>query len=118
MDKAKDYGIDYERGVANCVGSEEFYEKILSMFLNDTSFARAKAAYEARDYAAMFSCMHELKGVSGNAALVGLYNAAIPLVEILRNGNADDAEVDKYFAAVEAGYNLTVEGVGVIIARE
>lgn len=115
MDKQilRAYGIDADRGVGNCMNDASFYERLLSMFLQDGSFQRGKAAYAARDYDALFSCMHELKGVAGGAALAGLYEAVCPVVELVRGGVAkpSDAEVDRAFARVEAAYARTCEGI-------
>ena len=86
------YGIDYEKGLGNCMGDGEFFQTLLSMFLEDDCFPRARAAYANKDYKELFNCMHELKGVSGNAALTDLYGAIVPLVEVLRGKTGADTE--------------------------
>ena len=107
------YGISYDKGLDNCMGDEELYALLLPMFLEDDSFARAKAAYEARDYETMFRCAHELKGVSGNAALTELQGKVEPLVELLRVGTEEEKEsrTGDLFAEVEKAYQRTREGV-------
>ena len=110
-----EYGIDYEKGLKNCMGNLAFYKRILSMFLQDHCFSRAKKALISRNYKEMFSCMHELMGVSGNAALMGLYQTTVPLVELLRGGTDADAEVQRLFAEMETAYNRTCEGIHQII---
>ncbi|MDD3920270.1 MAG: hypothetical protein PHO41_03740 [Eubacteriales bacterium] len=120
MDKNRllsDYGIDYDKGLKNCMGDPSFYKKILSMFVQDTCFAHAGTAHTNKAYKELFGCMHELKGVSGNAALMGLYEATVPLVELLRNGTELDAEVDRMFARVEEAYQLTCRGIEQIMAE-
>ena len=79
-----EHGIDYNKGLSRCMNDPEFYEKLLGMFLCDDSFSRGKKAYEAKNFDLMFKCVHELKGACGNASLVGLYNAVVPLVDLLR----------------------------------
>lgn len=115
MDKTilRSYGIDAEKGVGNCMNDAVFYERLLSMFLKDESFQRGKAAYEARDYSTLFSCMHELKGVAGGAALTGLYDAVCPMVELVRGdaANPPDEEVDRVFARIETAYARTCKGI-------
>lgn len=51
MDKQilRAYGIDADRGVGNCMNDASFYERLLSMFLQDGSFQRGKAAYASRN---------------------------------------------------------------------
>lgn len=118
MDKGSlaKYGIDYDKGLANCMGDLGFFKVLLSMFLKDDCFPRAIEAHAAHDYKELFSCMHELKGVSGNAALMELYAAVLPLVEILRNGTDDTAEVDRLFSVAEAAYNRTCEGIELAVS--
>ena len=115
------YGIDGDRGQKNCMGNLAFYKKILAMFLEDVCFSRAKAAYEAGNGKELFSRMHELKGISGNAALTTLYEETSPLVELLRHGEGLDgdrkAEIDRRFAAVEAAYVRACEGAALYIAE-
>lgn len=110
-----DYGIDCEKGLSNCMDDMAFYKKILSMFLEDDCFERARQAHEGRAYQELFSCMHMLKGVSGNIALTGLYEAIVPLVNLLRNGTDEHAEVDRLFAEADAAYRRTCEGAAIII---
>lgn len=122
MDKEllKDYGIDFDKGLKNCIGDLTFYKRILSMFLDDQCFPKAKAAYMEGDKRELFSRMHELKGISGNAALAELYYTTIPLVELLRldNSNPAEAEVKELFVAAEAAYNRTCEGIRLYIAEK
>ncbi len=109
------HGIDVEKGVSRCMGDAAFYERLLNLFLQDASFRRGEAAYAAKDYKALFSCMHELKGVAGSAAMNDLYDAVCPLVETLRRGDAQDAQIDRLFPVVESAYERVCEGVALSI---
>lgn len=113
MDRAllKEYGIDYEQGLARCMGDADFFRMLLSMFLRDESFQRAKTACAAGDQKALFAAVHELKGASGTAALTALYDALTPFVELLRDGTADQREIDRLFGELEGVYQRTCEGV-------
>lgn len=115
MDKSllKEYGINYDEGLARCMGDPAFYKTLLSIFLSDSAFTRAAEAYGAGDLNALFACMHELKGASGTAAFTELYNAICPLVELLRGkaAQADPAETDRLFDAVQTAYARTCEGI-------
>lgn len=114
------YGIDYDKGIKNCMGNGIFYRKILSMFMEDDSFLRAKAACKVRDYKTLFNCAHELKGVSGNAALTKLYYATVPLVELLRgeSGAEVGAEVESLLAAIEEAYSSACAGISLILEEK
>ena len=105
------YGLDYKNGIARCLNDEQFYEEILSLFLDDDSYARANTAYENRNYEELFSCLHELKGVCGNAALSELYDAVCPLVEILRDKCEPQEDITPLFEKVTAAYLKTREGI-------
>lgn len=105
------YGIDYQQGLERCMGDEEFYERFLAMFLNDDAFERAALAYEKRDLEALFQCLHELKGVCGNAAMTELYEAVCPIVEMLRHGCTDMAQISPAFEKVRAAHTRAREGV-------
>ena len=110
-DMLAQYGIDYEKGLKNCMGNPIFYQKIMTMFLADTNFPRAKAAWEYQDQSVLFACLHELKGISGNAALTELYQATVPLLELTRKPNAPFDEVGKLFSAVERAYARACDGM-------
>ncbi len=113
MDKAfcSKFGIDYDNGLNNCMGDIAFYQKILASFLEDHCFPDAKAAYARKDYDSLFEHLHELKGVCGNVALSGLYQAVSPLVERLRSHAFTEAELVPLFEAVETAYHRTCEGI-------
>jgi len=111
------YGIDYDKGLDNSLGDPEFFKTLLSMFLQDDCVQRAQTAYAAKKYKELFNCMHELKGVCGNAALTGLYGAVVPLLESLRSGVCSDAEIGRLFTAMETAYRRTCEGIAIAIAQ-
>lgn len=111
----KDYGINYEKGIARCMGDKDLYEQILGLFLEDDCMNRAKAAFEKKDYPALFKCMHELKGSSGNAELTEIFEAVCPLVELLRHEGASEEEIALQFHRAEGGYDRAREGI--VLAR-
>ncbi len=111
------YGIDYESGLARCMNDEAFYKDLLSMFLRDDNFQRAKTALESGDMAALFTCMHTLKGVCGNIDLKALYVAVNELVELLRGKNAAREDVLPAFAAVQAAYDKTAQGIALVLQK-
>ncbi len=96
----QEHGIDYQKGLARCMDDEAFYEEFISMFLVDDTFERAKAAFEKKDYDLLFKCMHELKGICGNAAMTKLQGDVSELVELLRAGGTED-EISDLFMRIE-----------------
>lgn len=112
-----EYGIDYDKGMRNCMENLPFYKKILEMFLDDTSFSRAKKAFQAAEYRELFKCVHELKGISGNAGLTALYEVCVPLVEALRKDEPQKAEAERLFPLAEAEYRRACEGIALFLAQ-
>ena len=105
------YGIDSVKGLKNCMDSESFYRQILSMFLDDGCCAAVEAAYAAGDCGKLFAKLHELKGISGNAALTALYQATLPAVELVRGQDAVPDGARALLDAVQAAYARTCEGI-------
>ena len=109
------YGIDYKNGLARCMGDVEFYEKLLTMFLNDDTFSQAKKAFDEKNYEKLFHYTHELKGVCGNADMKDIYRAVCPLVELLRYNEGSEEIITEMFEKVEEAYNKAKEGIFVAI---
>lgn len=113
------YKIDFEKGVSRCMDDAEFYEELLSMFLQDASFENAKLALKKKNYSRMFECVHELKGTCSNIALNGLYEVVCPLTELLRGGGMpDEAEVKRLFTVVEKEYAQACKGISLAITQQ
>lgn len=106
-----DYGIEYEKGLARCLGDADLYGMVLTLFLADETYAKVCKAYESGDNAALFQAAHELKGVSGNAELTRLYEAVCPLVEALRHGEGSPAQIASLMANVKDTYAIARKGV-------
>lgn len=114
MNKSKilsQYGIDYAGGLARFLDDQELYESVLEAFLTDTLLAKARRAFEDGDRATLFSCVHELKGSSGNANMTALYEASCELVSLLRDNAGSDEEVAKSFARFTDAYLLARDGI-------
>lgn len=93
------------------------YETMMSMFLDDDTFSRAKMAYEKNYYKELFRSLHELKGTSGSASLTELNAAVVPLVELLRGGNDVPRQLlATMFERVEKSYFKAIEGISLAFA--
>lgn len=85
IEKLKQFGADADEGLQRCMNNEAFYLKMVSRFLEDTSFDKLKAAIDNGDLEEAFKASHALKGVLGNLSLTPLYNIAYEVTELLRN---------------------------------
>ena len=77
-------GINTDEGVARCMGSEEFYIKLVKMVPDEKGFDSLKAAVDAGDMNAAFEAAHALKGVLGNLSLTNMYEKSSEITELLR----------------------------------
>ncbi|MDO5111544.1 MAG: Hpt domain-containing protein [Clostridia bacterium] len=100
----KNAGIDYDHAVKRFMGKASIYEKVLGDFLNDTALDRALVAFDAGDTQGLFSCAHEIKGVSGNMDITRLYDATCELVELLRGGKFSDDALKAAFLSFQSAY--------------
>ena len=112
-----EYGVDYDKGLKSCMGDLSFYQSILSAFLQDECFAKARKAYSNKAYHELFDCMHELKGVSGNIALTDLYQITVSLVELLRNDIGEESEIGRLFQAADEAYKRACEGIYMVVSE-
>ena len=85
-------GGDYNGAVARFVGSEEIYEQFLYRFTEDKNLTQLEEFLSKGDINTAFKRAHTLKGLSGNYGFNKMYEATVPVVEILREGNAEGIE--------------------------
>ena len=85
-------GVDYNGAVARFVGSEEIYEQFLYRFTEDKNLTQLEEFLSKGDINTAFKRAHTLKGLSGNYGFNKMYEATVPVVEILREGSAEGIE--------------------------
>ena len=85
LDVLEDWGCDIDEGLERLGGDEEFYETLLSAFVQENGMGKLALAIEAGDYRRAFEAAHGLKGDTGNLSLTPLYEAVCSLVENLRS---------------------------------
>ncbi len=108
----KEHGIDCDMGARRFLDDRALYEEMLTMFLSDTCFEQAEAAFAGGDYKGLFECGHTLKGTAGNLDMTALYRASGELTEYLRHNDAPAARrVQELFLEVQAAYRNVVEGI-------
>ena len=84
LDVLEDWGCDINEGLERLGGDEEFYETLLSAFVQENGMDELAKAMRAGDYRRAFEAAHGLKGDTGNLSLTPLYEAVYSLVENLR----------------------------------
>ena len=84
--------IDVSGALKRFVNNEALYKQCLVKFLTDSSFEELKLALSAGDYKGAFHAAHTMKGSVSNLGLNRLYEAVCPIVEKIRNEQADVTE--------------------------
>jgi len=85
-------GVDTEKGIINCAGKESLYLRMLKMFSDGRSdtIAQFKRDFEKRDFEAIQSVAHSLKGAAGTIGAVAVYDASMALELACDKNRADD----------------------------
>lgn len=81
-------GFDPKEAMERFMNNRALLEKFLGKFLEDPTCSALCEAMERGDSAEAFRCVHTIKGVAGNLALHGLYDAACRLTETLRGAQS------------------------------
>ena len=111
VERLKDAGVEYDRGVKRFMGRAHLYEKTLSKFTSDTTFSRMREAYASGDRERLLADVHEFKGMCGNIALPPLYEAADEMVRLLRSGACTDEALAAVYGRLETEYHTVHEAV-------
>ena len=98
IEKLEEYGADVKAGLGICMGREDFYLRMVSMVINEHSFADLEKAIKENNLEEGFKAAHALKGVAGNLSLTPLYNKVVEITELLR-------------AHTETDYTAMLEGI-------
>lgn len=110
-DILKNSGIDYEKGLERFLGDEELYGEVLKSFLNMDVLERSERAFNEENFEELFSCIHEVKGASGNADMTELYKISCELVELLRSGVSDEKAVERAYLSFRNTYIKEQEAI-------
>ncbi|MDD3170067.1 MAG: Hpt domain-containing protein [Eubacteriales bacterium] len=92
IEKLKEAGIDYEAGLKRFANKSALYEKYLTKFFLDTSFADLGTYIAEKNTMEAFKCAHTLKGLSGNLSITSFYKLISVMVEELRNSNVESVD--------------------------
>lgn len=115
------YGFDPEEALERFMNNGALLEKFLGKFLEDMTYSALCEAMERGESAEAFRCVHTIKGVAGNLALHGLYDAACRLTEALRGvENMEQADLRgarSAFSALGRQYEGTCEAIRTCVQR-
>lgn len=84
VETLKEYGANVDEGLGRCMGNKELYLRLVSSVPAEKSFDVLKESIESGDLNAAFEAAHALKGITGNLALVPLYEPIVEITELLR----------------------------------
>lgn len=83
-------GIEAQQALERFMNNEGLYVRFLNKFLQDKNFDGMIASANSRDYDAMLTHAHTLKGVAGNLGLAPLYQKLDTMVLRLRSQETED----------------------------
>lgn len=83
--------VNISEGVARFAGNQALYEKFLYKFMDDPTLGQLDQAVADQDWEAALNAAHTLKGVTGNLAIGGLFDASTHMVAFLRQSDLDQA---------------------------
>ena len=107
-------GGDYE-ATLTLLRDDERIRKYVRMFMQDTSMASLKEAWQARDIPAAFRAVHTLKGVVLNRGLGDLARAATALTEEIRGGTIkSEASAQLLYGAVCEQYEKAISIISLL----
>lgn len=84
--------VDFDGAINRFIGSEDIYEEFLYRFPDDKNLSQLEEFLSKGDIESAFKKAHTLKGVTSNYGFINVYEAVIPVVEILRSGSSDGIE--------------------------
>ena len=84
--------VNTSQAIARFSGNSDLFEKFLNKFTQDDNYLKIQNAMQQKDYDALLSAAHTLKGVSGNLAMETLYQVCSEMVTHLRSGRTDLCE--------------------------
>ena len=105
-------GIDTIGGLANVVGNEVLYRRMLAMFRDrEADFEqRLRAALAAGDVAAATRAAHDLKSEAGTLGMVAVGQAATALEQAIKD-HAAEADIDALVGTVVVRLEPVIAGL-------
>lgn len=109
LQKLDKLGAETEDALERFLNDEEMYLKYIREFPDEKSMPRLVQAVADGDYEAAEKAVHALKGIVNNLGFLPLADAAVDMLEELRDDNIEDAldafedvqkQYDRFCAAI------------------
>lgn len=115
FDALKEWGADVDLAMSRMMNNPDFYRRMLSIFIKDTSAEKLFQAVEDKNYKDGFFLAHTLKGTTGNLALTPLFDLFHTITEKLRNEDNYQDVTEEIRQAKEKYTSLLgiLEGIGI-----
>lgn len=84
-------GAETDDALGRFMDDKEMYLKYVCGFPTEPTMGRLVAAVEATDYASAEKAVHALKGIVNNLGFLPLADAAVDMLQLLREGDTEEA---------------------------
>lgn len=95
IDELRGMGLDIDEGLERVLGDASLYEMMLGMFVDSVRDNPVRAEdFDKGDLDELIKQIHTLKGVTGNLALMPLYDGYNQALTLLRAGKPKEAKAE------------------------
>lgn len=91
LEELRVLGVNVEDALERLGGDEEFYKKMLAIFVDTIEMYYVDTKFNENDYEKIIEKAHAIKGASGNLSITPLYEAYTKIVDELRKKNLQSA---------------------------
>ena len=91
LEELKSLGVYFDDAFTRLGGNEAFYKKMLGRIQSMLEATTVDPEFDANDYQGVIESAHAIKGATGNLSLTPLYKAYTDIVDLLRQGNPEEA---------------------------
>ncbi len=93
LDELKILGVNTEEGLDRVMGDTDLYEMMLGMFIDSVNTNPVRSEdFEGGDIMETIERVHMLKGVTGNLAIMPLFDGYTEVLGLLRTGKIPEAQ--------------------------
>ena len=103
-------GIDVDEALERMMGSEALLERLLGKFPADENYGKLCRALDQGDREAAVAASHALKGVCGNLSMTTLFSCFARQVEVLRQGDLEEAQ--RLMEQIAPAYEAACRAIG------